>query len=114
MTAIGSRKMAAYDDLATEERIPVLDKGVDPRPGSDDLNQPPMSYRYGDILVRFLASHEPLAVQARHFVNSILTQSPPLTDGENGLGAPPRWDASVASAPTQPRTWVRSAMPAPW
>jgi len=85
MTAVGSRKMAVYDDLATEDRIRILDKGVDPQPGSADLTQPPMSYRYGDILVPYVASEEPLAVQDRHFVDCIINQSKPLTDGETGL-----------------------------
>jgi len=85
VTAVGSKKMVVYDDLATEERIRVLDKGVDARSGLGDLTQPPMSYRYGDILVPFVASDEPLAVQDRHFVECVLSQSTPLTDGENGL-----------------------------
>ena len=85
MTAVGSRKMAVYDDLASEERIRVLDKGVDPRPGSGDLTQPPMSYRYGDILVPFVASDEPLGVQDRHFVDCVRSGATPLTDGANGL-----------------------------
>jgi len=85
VTAVGSKKMAVYDDVATEERIRVLDKGVDPQPGSGDFTQPPMSYRYGDILVPYLASDEPLGVQDRHFVDSVLRQCTPLTDGENGL-----------------------------
>jgi predicted dehydrogenase len=43
VTAVGSKKMAVYDDLATEERIRVHDKGVDPPADPDDLTQPPMS-----------------------------------------------------------------------
>jgi predicted dehydrogenase len=85
LTAVGSRKMAVYDDLATEERIRVLDKGVSPPPEPGNLTQPPMSYRYGDILVPFVAPDEPLGVQDRHFVECIRTGSTPLTDGEIGL-----------------------------
>jgi predicted dehydrogenase len=85
LTAVGSRKMAVYDDLASEERIRVLDKGVRPSPQPGNLTQPPMSYRYGDILVPFVASDEPLGVQDRHFVECIRTGAAPLTDAANGL-----------------------------
>jgi predicted dehydrogenase len=88
VTAVGSKKMAVYDDLAAEERIRVLDKGVFPPPGGKDpldLTQPPMSYRYGDIVVPFVSPDEPLAVQDRHFLECITTGARPLTDGANGL-----------------------------
>ncbi len=85
MMAVGSKKMAVYDDLASEDRIRVLDKGLDHQPGVDNLTQPPMSYRYGDIVVPFVASDEPLVLQDQHFVECILAGSTPRTDGQNGL-----------------------------
>ena len=85
VTAVGSRKMAVYDDLAADERIRVLDKGVSPPEAGGNLTQPPMSYRYGDIVVPFLPADEPLSVQDRHFVDCIAGRAQPLTDGANGL-----------------------------
>jgi len=85
VTAVGSKKMAVYDDLATEERIRILDKGVSPGTGGDDMTQPPMSYRYGDIVVPFIAPDEPLAVQDQHFIECVSKGLTPLTDGANGL-----------------------------
>ena len=85
VTAVGSEKMVVYDDLAQDERIRVLDKGVSFPESGGNLTQPPMSYRYGDILVPFVAADEPLAVQDRHFVDCIMNGLVPLTDGENGL-----------------------------
>jgi predicted dehydrogenase len=84
VTAVGSAKMAVYDDLAADERIRVMDKGVSPNAG-DDLTQPPMSYRYGDITAPYVASDEPLAVQDAHFVQCFRTGATPNTDGANGL-----------------------------
>jgi len=97
VTAVGSRKMAVYDDLAADERIRVLDKGVTPPPGGDDLTQPPMSYRYGDILVPFVSPEEPLAVQDRHFVECIAKGVRPLTDGENGVAVVEALEAAEVS-----------------
>ena len=85
VTAVGSEKMVVYDDLAQDERIRVLDKGVCFPENGDNLTQPPMSYRYGDILVPFVTADEPLAVQDRHFVDCITNGRTPLTDGESGL-----------------------------
>ena len=85
LTAVGSEKMAVYNDLAAEERIRILDKGVQPSNGSDDLTHPPMSYRYGDIMSPFVSAEEPLSVQDEHFVACIATGAVPDTDGSNGL-----------------------------
>ncbi len=97
VTAVGSKKMAVYDDLAAEERIRVLDKGVCPQPDGDNLTQPPMSYRYGDIVVPFISPDEPLAVQDRHFLECIATGARPLTDGENGLAVVQALEAAELS-----------------
>jgi predicted dehydrogenase len=85
VTVVGSRKMAVYNDLASEERIRVYDKGVlsDASP-ADDMT-PPMSYRYGDVVSPFLAVEEPLAVEDKHFVDCVRDGTRPMTDGANGL-----------------------------
>jgi predicted dehydrogenase len=97
VTAVGSKKMAVYDDLAAEERIRVLDKGVCAPPDGDDLTQPPMLYRYGDILVPFVSPDEPLAVQDRHFLDCITNGTCPLTDGANGLAVVETLEAAELS-----------------
>jgi predicted dehydrogenase len=85
VTAVGSRKMAVYNDLATEERIRVHDKGVlHPTPELVSTGAP-MSYRYGDITSPFLTFDEPLAVQDRHFALCATTGLRPESDGLVGL-----------------------------
>jgi predicted dehydrogenase len=86
VTAVGSDKMAVYDDLAADDRIRVLDKGVCPSPAAgDDMTQPPMSYRYGDIMSPYIEATEPLSVQDQHFAKCVATNTTPDTDGLNGL-----------------------------
>jgi predicted dehydrogenase len=97
ITTVGSKKMAVYDDLAAEDRIRILDKGVCPPPEGDDLTQPPMSYRYGDIVVPFVSPDEPLAVQDRHFIECIATSARPLSDGEDGLSVVEALEAAELS-----------------
>ena len=97
ITAVGSKKMAVYDDLAAEEQIRVLDKGVCLALESGDLTEPPMSYRYGDIVVPFVSPDEPLAVQDRHFVECIASGIHPLSDGEDGLSVVEALEAAELS-----------------
>jgi predicted dehydrogenase len=97
VTAVGSKKMAVYDDLAADERIRIMDKGVSLPPDGGNLTQPPTSYRYGDIVVPFIAADEPLAVQDRHFVECAATGVQPLTDGANGLAVVETLEAAELS-----------------
>ncbi|GIF01418.1 oxidoreductase [Paractinoplanes rishiriensis] len=81
ITAVGSKKMAVYDDTA-EERIRIHDKAVLlPDAGSPARKQ----YHQGAITSPPIAFDEPLAVQARHFVDCAVTGATPRTDGANGL-----------------------------
>jgi hypothetical protein len=72
--------------MASEERLRIFDKGVK-APASDleDFSQPPMSYRYGNIVTPYIEGKEPLALEDAHFVDSILSNTTPLTDGRSGL-----------------------------
>jgi predicted dehydrogenase len=86
VTMVGSQKMVIFNDLASEERIKVHDKGVSEAPqAGQDLTQPPMSYRYGDVVSPFLVVNEPLMVEDQHFTDCVISGMTPLTGGENGL-----------------------------
>jgi predicted dehydrogenase len=100
VTVVGSRKMAVYNDLASEERIRIHDKSVSCPVGEPDLTQPPTSYRYGDITAPFVPAVEPLAVQDEHFVECIATGSPCRTDGHRGLAVVEVLEAAQASLQT--------------
>jgi predicted dehydrogenase len=84
-TVVGSRKMAVYDDLSSDEPIRVFDKGVVPPEGEPNPQNIPMSYRYGEIRAPYLSFEEPLIVQDREFLSCILTGKQPQTDGYSGL-----------------------------
>ncbi|QWZ10479.1 Gfo/Idh/MocA family oxidoreductase [Nocardioides panacis] len=92
VTVVGSSKMVVFDDLATEERIRVHNKGVvensravETPPVDVDLSQPPMSYRYGEVVTPYLSLKEPLTVEDEHFTDCVLNGTRALTDGESGL-----------------------------
>jgi predicted dehydrogenase len=84
VTAVGSKKMAVYDDLTADERIRVYDKSAVP-PEGDDGPLARVAYHLGDTVAPFVAFAEPLAVQDQNFVDCITDGSRPATDGNSGL-----------------------------
>jgi len=85
VTIVGSSKMVVFDDLEAEERIRVHNKSVTEPIVEGDLTQPPMSYRYGEVVAPYLVVNEPLGIEDEHFVDCALTGMRPLTDAANGL-----------------------------
>lgn len=90
MTVIGSRRMVVYDDVDPETRLKIYDRGfeVDSTMSGIDHSDP-ASYTYrvrsGDIIAPNIEWKEPLALECRHFVETIREGGIPLTDGHNGL-----------------------------
>ena len=74
-TVVGEHRMATFDDMASEGKITVYDKGFDEEyvPHSGDIWSPRVS------------AVEPLRTECEHFVRSVLDGTPPLSDGAAGL-----------------------------
>jgi len=84
MTVVGSQKMIVYDDVSTEGKVRVYDKGAF-RKGEVTYGDFQYKLHSGDILIPRLDMREPLQVECAHFVDCIRKGETPLTDGENGL-----------------------------
>jgi predicted dehydrogenase len=84
-TFVGSKKMLVYDDVEPLEKIKIYDKGVNGPMHYDTFGEFQFSYRYGDIYIPYLANHEPLSVECRHFIDCIVNGRAPRTDGASGL-----------------------------
>ena len=97
VTIVGSSKMVVFDDLDNEERIRVHNKSVTEPAGNGDLTQPPMSYRYGEVVAPYLVVNEPLGIEDEHFVDCVLTGMRPLTDASNGLAVVQTLEAAQRS-----------------
>jgi predicted dehydrogenase len=83
VTAVGSKKMAVYDDTHPEERVRIHDKTAFPAAGGGSGGR--VSYHHGPVTSPVVTVEEPLAVQAKHFVECLTTGARPNTDGANGL-----------------------------
>jgi predicted dehydrogenase len=84
-TIVGSRKMLVYDDIETQEKIKIYDKGVDVPPYYDTFADFQYSYRYGDIHSPRIEDYEPLKKEIDHFITCIQKGMCPLSDGYSGL-----------------------------
>ncbi len=84
LTIVGSKKMAVFDDMEAAEKIRIYDKGVVPVDTVVSYNDF-FSVRSGDINIPHVKMEEPLKVECRHFIESILNNTTPLTDAYNGL-----------------------------
>lgn len=85
LTIIGDKKMAVYDDTAPLEKVKIYDMGVERAAGADCFAD--FQYRYEGTYSPPLIEVEPLAVECRHFIDSIREGIRPQTDGRNGLEA---------------------------
>lgn len=83
-TVVGTKKMAAFDDMEATEKIRIYDKGVNQeiRYGSYDEV---LTLREGDIGIPYFRMTEPLRLEAAHFLDCVREGKRPLSDGENGL-----------------------------
>jgi predicted dehydrogenase len=79
----GSKKMVLYDDVEPIEKIKVYDKGITFEDDTEDAFHP--KYRDGDIYIPKLDNKEALKSECEHFLDCILNNKKPMTDGESGL-----------------------------
>ncbi len=84
LTVVGSRKMIVYDDVATEGKVRIYDKGAY-RKGDPIYGEFQYKLHSGDIWIPRIDMQEPLRLECAHFVDCIREGKRPLTDGENGL-----------------------------
>lgn len=92
----GTKSMIVYDDTEASEKLKVYDKGIDvtTREGVYDTL---VQYRTGDMLSPKLDQEEALAVGTRHFIDCILNDTQPITDGQSGLNVVRILEASEIS-----------------
>lgn len=97
MTVVGSRKMLIYDDVQSNEKIKIFDKGVQAPPYYDTFAEFHFTYRYGDIYSPRVEEYEPLTKECNHFIECIQHGQQPLSDGYSGLKVISILEAAIES-----------------
>jgi len=80
----GEKKMLVWNDLVSDEKIKVYDKGVSLSDGKG-LHQLLVSYRSGDMWSPQVEQVEALTEETAYFLKCILENKKPFNDGVNGL-----------------------------
>lgn len=93
----GSKKMITYDDLEPSEKLKVYDKGVHFTDDPDEIREMRVGYRTGDMWAPRLATTEALLVEANHFVDCIVNERIPDTDGRLGVRVVELIEAATSS-----------------
>lgn len=80
----GEKKMLVWNDLDSDEKIKVYDRGVDvtTKEGLYDLL---VNYRSGDMWAPKVDQTEALRLETEYFLNCIKRAEKPFNDGEAGL-----------------------------
>jgi predicted dehydrogenase len=81
ITVVGSKRMATFDDMRTEGKLTVYDKGFD----EDASSWGEYITRAGESFSPRLANAEPLRLECEHFIECIREDRTPRSDGHNGL-----------------------------
>lgn len=83
ITLVGSEKMVVFDDMSSDEKIRLYDKGVF-KPDFETYGEY-IGLRFGDIHIPKVSGSEPLKIECQHFLDCIRDRSKPVSDGESGL-----------------------------
>ena len=84
VTLVGSQKMVVFDDMEAAEKIRVYDKGAEIAKSVSSYVEA-ITLRTGDILIPKVPAGEPLKTECQHFIDSIVKDKTPLSDGADGL-----------------------------
>lgn len=85
MTLIGGeKKMLVWNDLESDEKIKIYDKGVNIQ-SQEGIYNLLISYRSGDIWTPMVDKTEALKLEAEYFIDCIVNNKTPINDGEAGL-----------------------------
>lgn len=80
----GDQKMLVFDDMENFEKIKVYDAGIDIK-NTTSIYEALVQYRLGDMYSPKIIQTEALELAAKEFIDSIIENREPLTNGRSGL-----------------------------
>ncbi|MEX0972465.1 MAG: Gfo/Idh/MocA family oxidoreductase [Solirubrobacterales bacterium] len=81
LTVVGAQRMATFDDMATERKLTIFDKGFDP----DGDSAGAYVVRSGEARSPAVGGEEPLRVELEHFLECVRGGGRPRADGASGV-----------------------------
>jgi len=96
----GTKSMIVFDDMEPSEKVKVYDRGIEVT-NREGIYETLVQYRTGDMLSPKISQDEALTVAVRHFIDCIIHDKVPLTDGIAGLNVVRILEASTRSIKNQ-------------
>jgi predicted dehydrogenase len=96
-TFVGTRKMVVYDDVESEGKVKIYDKGVRRTGPEGEYGEFQLRLHSGDIHIPKITFTEPLAEEIAHFVECVRERTRPRTDGRAGLAVVAALEAAQKS-----------------
>jgi len=93
---VGSKKVIIYDDTESIEKVRVFEHGAE-FVENESFGEFLWSYQTGDVYAPRLDNYEPLASEIKHFLDCIVNDNNPITDGLAGLQVVRTLDAASKS-----------------
>jgi predicted dehydrogenase len=84
VTLVASQKMVVFDDMDASEKIRIYDKRAEVKLSVDSYVEA-ITLRTGDILIPRVDGAEPLRLECQHFIDCIVEDRQPRSDGLDGL-----------------------------
>lgn len=84
MTAVGTDRMAVYDDVSMDSKLKVFDKSIRLVDNTATFGDFQTQQRWGDAIERRIDFREPLKVEMGAFMDALTSGTPPLSNGELG------------------------------
>lgn len=80
----GDKKMLVWDDLESDEKIKIYDRGVEIK-NTEGIHKLLVSYRSGDMYAPKVSNTEALKLEAEYFAECVEKKVEPFNNGEAGL-----------------------------
>lgn len=87
VTIVGDQKMILFDDVHQSEKIKIFNKNAMVLENTRDVTfgEYQININTGDISIPSIGHREPLKEEINHFIDCLINDHQPLTDGSNGL-----------------------------
>ncbi len=101
ITVVGDKKMLIWDDMSPSEPVKIFDKSIYcsemPEQIEGTISEFRFSIQDGQIFIPRIQQCEPLKEECNHFIDCILNNKTPLTDGINGYHVVAALEAATSS-----------------
>jgi len=97
ITVVGEKKMVVFDDMESERKITVYDKGATTTRTKFETYGEFVTLHFGDIHIPKIGNDEPLRLETQHFIDCIVNDETPRSDGHDALNVVKVLDAMEIS-----------------